>query len=164
MEACRLGEAVKQGTEQPKPGSASIVTATLGDRLRSLNVADLVRTLEKVKVIVNVRGSDKQRRRKARRAAASAAPFQPSTFTGPEKGIGGPNTWRLDGNRDKGSLRGTSKPPSNSPQPRLDQPEALPSRVKAPEPSTTLRVAKQPRPDPRKMDEVQLAAKLCADI
>ncbi|KAG5879855.1 hypothetical protein JTB14_036543 [Gonioctena quinquepunctata] len=75
--------------KQPKPGSASIVTATLGDRQRSPNVADL-------------RGSDKQRR-KVRQAAASAAPAQSFISTGSGKKVGGPNTGRLDENGDKGS-------------------------------------------------------------
>ncbi|KAG5884447.1 hypothetical protein JTB14_023190 [Gonioctena quinquepunctata] len=78
--------------EQLKPGSASLVTATLGDRLRSSNVADFTRTFEKMKVKTNVRGSDKRRRKKARPAAASAGLTQLSTSTGSEKRVGEPNT------------------------------------------------------------------------
>ncbi|KAG5878371.1 hypothetical protein JTB14_020609 [Gonioctena quinquepunctata] len=63
----------------------------------------------KVKVKTNVRESDKRKRRKARRAAAPAALAQPSTSTGSEKMVGGPNTGRLDGNGDQGSAKGNIK-------------------------------------------------------
>ncbi|KAG5870084.1 hypothetical protein JTB14_001140 [Gonioctena quinquepunctata] len=109
--------------KQPKPGSA--------DRLRSPEVADLTRTLEEVKVKVNICGSDKRRRRQARRVTA-----QPSTSTGFEKGIDGPNTGRLDGNSDKDSAEGNITTPVQRSVAKAGQPEAPPSREKAPEPST----------------------------
>ncbi|KAG5893807.1 hypothetical protein JTB14_027844 [Gonioctena quinquepunctata] len=62
-------------------------------------------------------------------------------------------------------LRETPKPPSNSPKPKLKQPEAQPSRAKAFEPSTkrtrtpgstpddTLLVAQRPCPSPKRMGQ-----------
>ncbi|KAG5864512.1 hypothetical protein JTB14_001896 [Gonioctena quinquepunctata] len=134
--------------EQPKPGSASLVTDTLGDGPRSSNVADLVRTFEKVKVKTNVRGSDKRKRRQARWAEASAALAQPSTLTGSEKRVSVPNTGRLDGKGEQGSAERNIKTPVQSSEAKAGEPEAQPSREKA---SLCLQQREQEPPAPHPM-------------
>ncbi|KAG5872040.1 hypothetical protein JTB14_021934 [Gonioctena quinquepunctata] len=133
-------------SEQPKPGCASLVTATLGVRPCSSNVVDLVRTFEKVKVKTNVGGSDKRNRRKARRAAASAALAQPSTSLALKKGSVGQTLGDWTGMAIRAPLRGTSKPPSNAPKPRLDSRRLSPRGERLP--SLQPRGQEPPAPHP----------------
>ncbi|KAG5884993.1 hypothetical protein JTB14_031230 [Gonioctena quinquepunctata] len=59
--------------EQPKPGSATLATATLGDRPRSSNVADLVRTFEKGSAKGNIKTPVQRSEAKAGQPEAQSA-------------------------------------------------------------------------------------------
>ncbi|CAG9816512.1 unnamed protein product [Phaedon cochleariae] len=118
-------------SKQSKPGFApTLSTGTSVGRSRSLNVSDLARTLEKVKVKTNVRGSDKRKRRMARRAAAPAAPVQPSTSTGSTKRVGGSGNGSTDRSGVQGSSKGNVEAPPSCPAAKSEDPGDLALRGK----------------------------------